>query len=1171
VTRNGTQFQLNGHPYTFTGINIYNINSDGWCGPAMRNGPTLDQALTAIGPGKEVIRGWFFQSMAIDWATGTRDWTAFDHALNVADAHGLKVIPTLTDEWGECGSHVGGPENGTKTSQWYVDGYKNIQPGMIDSYRDWVAEVVARYKDDPRIAFWQLINESEIRYVDGSGNPLPCPSGDAPADTLKAWASDVSGLVKSIDANHLVSLGTIGNGQCGAQGAQYQSVHDIPTIDMCEYHDYGSPLTGIPGDQYNGLQVRIDQCNALNKPIFVGEAGIIPNDVGGDFQARADAFQAKINAQFAGGVRGFLAWAWSPGSTPSTLDNYDIGPGDPALASLVGRTPAPLDLGTLGGARSEAAAVNAGGQVVGYSYTNSGVPHAFSWTQAGGMIDLGTLAGRPYSQSYAVNVSGQVVGASYGGNTERHAFSWTQAGGMIDLGTLPGGTDSYPAALNDSGQVVGISGAFPNNVGRAFLWTQAGGMIDLGTLGGSSSQAEAVNTNGQVVGISETSPESPSGGENHAFSWTQAGGMVDLGTLGGLSYGLAVNGNGQVVGYSAPAGGGYHAYSWTQAGGMIDLGTLGGTNSFAYGVNDNGQVIGVSSTISGDQHAFSWTQAGGMIDLGTLGGASSEANAVNDSGLAVGESTTGGSTRAFSWTQATGMIDLGTLGGTNSYASAVNAGGQVVGYSDTTSGDQHATLWQPVSPNQEYALNVSRTGTGGGTVTSSPAGINCGTTCLASFDQGTIVALTAVSDPNSTFTGWSGEGCAGTGTCSITMSQARWVTATFIGPPNDAAGLGQFEANGTTPIALGATTDGTTVVLKGTLSDPDGGQLSLQVEVKLVGTPFDGTGLITGAPVPSGSVASASVSGLIRAKGYHWRARALDGFGDVSTNWVSFGANAESSPDFRVEAPIVFSSNRQGANNANQQEIYSMNPDGTNAIRLTTNTTIDTDPSLSPDGTKIAFQSNRDGDYEIYVMNLDGSQVLQLTTNTSADQAPAWSPDGTKIAFVSNRISNGNYDVWTMNANGTNPVRLTTVAATDNYPSWSPDGTKIAFMSLRDGDSEIFTMNANGTNQVQLTSNKRDDTFPAWSPDGTRIVFSSNRDAQNNPDIYVMNTSGSSVVRLTTKAGEDTAPAWSRDGARIVFQGIDTDGDWEIYRMPASGSALTKITNNARADVAPGW
>jgi plastocyanin len=325
VTRIGTNLLLDGRPFVFTGLDIYNANSDGWCGAEMDSGSQLDDALTALGPGRNVIRSWFFQPLTINKGTRLRSWAAFDHTLQVAAAHGFKVIATLTDQWGECGTDTAG--NGYKEADWYVNGYKAVQPGMINSYRDYVAEVVARYKDNPTIAFWQLINEAEV---------TPCPAGDlTPYQKLHDWAADVSGLVKSLDSNHLVSLGTIGSGQCGADGPRYQTLHAIPTIDLCEFHDYGAPLVGIPGDQYNGLQLRIDQCNALDKPIFTGEAGIIPNDIGGTFQARADAFRAKIDAQLGAGVRGFLAWAWSPVIPPaSTLDSYDIGPGDPALTVL---------------------------------------------------------------------------------------------------------------------------------------------------------------------------------------------------------------------------------------------------------------------------------------------------------------------------------------------------------------------------------------------------------------------------------------------------------------------------------------------------------------------------------------------------------------------------------------------------------------------------------------------------------------------------------------------------------------------------------------------------------------------------------------------------------------------------------------------------------------------
>jgi probable HAF family extracellular repeat protein len=372
-----------------------------------------------------------------------------------------------------------------------------------------------------------------------------------------------------------------------------------------------------------------------------------------------------------------------------------------SIAARAGAQTAPIvttDLGTLGGTRSAALAVNANGQIVGYANTADETNHAFSWTQAGGMVDLGTLGGT-YSFANAVNANGQVVGwANTTGDAEMHAFSWTQAGGMVDLGTF-GGINSEATAVNANGQVVGWALTTGSYASHAFSWTQAGGMVDLGTLGGISSTAIAVNANGQVVGWASTT-----GDTEHAFSWTQAGGMVDLGTLGGTyCHATAVDDNGQVVGACTLSGDVVlHGFSWTQAGGMVDLGTLGGTHSEAAAVNANGQIVGISNP-AGDWHfhAFSWTQAGGMVDLGTLGGPGSNVLAVTANGQVVGYSDTtpsGAVMHAFSWTPAGGMVDLGTLGGDISFGIAVNANGQVVGQAYTADNQGHAVLWKPAEP-----------------------------------------------------------------------------------------------------------------------------------------------------------------------------------------------------------------------------------------------------------------------------------------------------------------------------------------------------------------------------------------------------------------------------------------------------------------------------------------
>lgn len=311
VERSGESLTLEGDPYRFTGLNIYNANSRGECWYAMSDGSVLDEALDAIGPGKEAFRSWFFESLAT--TNGERDWSGFDHTLSVARSHGVKVIATLTNQWGDC-------EDGTyKDEGWYAGGYA--------SYRDWVAEVVARYRNEPAILAWQLVNEAEVK---PSRDAAQCSEGAA--ETLEAFAADLSAVVKSIDPNHLVSLGTIGGGQCGTQNAEYQDVHEVSTVDLCEYHDYQPGA--IPGDQFNGLQVRIDQCAELDKPLIIGEAGIRPSDVGGTLQDRADAFDAKLAARAAAGVDGELVWAWS--SLGSTLTDFDVGPDDPLLDVLAG-------------------------------------------------------------------------------------------------------------------------------------------------------------------------------------------------------------------------------------------------------------------------------------------------------------------------------------------------------------------------------------------------------------------------------------------------------------------------------------------------------------------------------------------------------------------------------------------------------------------------------------------------------------------------------------------------------------------------------------------------------------------------------------------------------------------------------------------------------------------
>jgi hypothetical protein len=254
---------------------------------------------------------------------------------------------------------------------------------------------------------------------------------------------------------------------------------------------------------------------------------------------------------------------------------------------------------------------------------------------------------------------------------------------------------------------------------------------------------------------------------------------------------------------------------------------------------------------------------------------------------------------------------------------------------------------------------------------------------------------------------------------------------------------------------------------------------------------------------------------------------------------------------------IAFATNRHG-----YYEIYVMDPDGSNLLRLTSYAAHDEDPAWSPDGTRIAFTSYRDGNPEIYVMDADGTNVVNLTNDAAGDWNPAWSPDGTRIAF------DHSSDIYVMDADGTNVVNLTNDAAGDWNPAWSPDGTRIAFESRRDGNHEIYVMNSDGSNPLRLTNHPADDAEPAWSPDGTRIAFSSRRDG--NYEIYVMDADGSSPLRLTNDPADDKQPAWSPDGTRIALTSY-RDGNYEIYVIDAGGTNLVRLTNQFYTDGWPAW
>ena len=187
-------------------------------------------------------------------------------------------------------------------------------------------------------------------------------------------------------------------------------------------------------------------------------------------------------------------------------------------------------------------------------------------------------------------------------------------------------------------------------------------------------------------------------------------------------------------------------------------------------------------------------------------------------------------------------------------------------------------------------------------------------------------------------------------------------------------------------------------------------------------------------------------------------------------------------------------------------------------------------PAWSPDGRRIAFCRLKGQRADIYVINADGSDPVRITKERASSFNPVWSPDGTRIAFSSGmRTDRRIRNIYVMDADGANQRQLThtsTVGWWNDHAAWSPDGTQIAYAAGKTNrrgriQSTIFVMDANGGNRRAIVTQAY---YPAWSPDGQKIVFCSNRDG--NEEIYMIDADGKNLRRLTNNHYHDTQPAW---------------------------------------------
>ena len=223
--------------------------------------------------------------------------------------------------------------------------------------------------------------------------------------------------------------------------------------------------------------------------------------------------------------------------------------------------------------------------------------------------------------------------------------------------------------------------------------------------------------------------------------------------------------------------------------------------------------------------------------------------------------------------------------------------------------------------------------------------------------------------------------------------------------------------------------------------------------------------------------------------------------------------------------------------------------------------------ALAFNTSRIVFASLRDGNFEIYVMDADGGNQDNLTNHPAYDRLPDWSPDGTKIAFASRR--NGDvYQIYVMDADGKNPIRLTDGPRRKEDPDWSPDGQQIAFTSWRDDwNWDIYAIGADGQGLKRVTHDLAYKSRPAFSPDGQRIAYMSEHEGFNH--IYVVGADGRNRKRLTHNEENHWDPAWFPDGQVIAYYVLD--GNWvgnlhgTIHLMASNGRYIRQLSDGGNA------
>ena len=254
------------------------------------------------------------------------------------------------------------------------------------------------------------------------------------------------------------------------------------------------------------------------------------------------------------------------------------------------------------------------------------------------------------------------------------------------------------------------------------------------------------------------------------------------------------------------------------------------------------------------------------------------------------------------------------------------------------------------------------------------------------------------------------------------------------------------------------------------------------------------------------------------------------------------------------------------------KEIWRMDPDGGNPQQLTRFGGLTHEPAVSPDGSKMAFSSNRGYKWDIFVFSVDPPRDLRFyNPNTRMNAQPSFTPDGKQIVFMSTEGTDRCCRIFTANLDGSGVRPITSSVFIDAEPKVNPKtGADIVFSSGRSGTEQVYKMNMDGGDVERLSDGSGEASNPSWHPNGQQIVFSWTRGfAAGKFNVFLMNVSSRSYLQLTHDEGRNENPTFAPDGIHLSFMS-NRSGTDQVWIMLADGTQQQQLTKKG-LNSSPVW